>query len=88
MGAESKITAKGQTTIPVEVREFLRLEAGDRIGYEIVDGKVTIVPKNRSALEFAGVLHAPDRAPVSVKDMNRAIGSSISQRHGRSRDRD
>jgi antitoxin PrlF len=68
MGAESKITAKGQTTIPIEVREFLGLEAGDRIGYEIVDGKVTIVPKNRSALEFAGILHAPDRWPVSTLD--------------------
>jgi antitoxin PrlF len=77
-----KITAKGQTTIPIEVREFLGLEAGDRIGYEIVDGKVTIVPKNRSALEFAGILHAPDRLPVSVEDMNRAMRLITPEKRG------
>ncbi|KJS15828.1 MAG: type II toxin-antitoxin system PrlF family antitoxin [Hoeflea sp.] len=87
MGIESKITTKGQTTIPIEVREYLKLGAGDRIGYEFVDGKVVLVPKNRSALEFAGVLFDPDRAPVSVEAMNEAIGEAISDRYERSRDR-
>ncbi len=59
MGVESKITTKGQTTIPIEVREYLKVGAGDRIGYEFVDGKVVLVPKNRSALDFAGVLFEP-----------------------------
>ncbi|MBU4530774.1 MAG: type II toxin-antitoxin system PrlF family antitoxin [Hoeflea sp.] len=87
MGIESKITTKGQTTIPIEVREYLKLGAGDRIGYEFVDGKVVLVPKNRSALEFAGVLFDPDRAPVSIEAMNESIGEAISDRYERSRDR-
>ncbi|KGF68398.1 regulator [Hoeflea sp. BAL378] len=87
MGLESKITTKGQTTIPIEVREYLKLSAGDRIGYEFVDGKVVLVPKNRSALEFAGVFFDPDRTPVSVEAMNEAIGEAISERYERSRDR-
>lgn len=88
MGAESKITSKGQTTIPLEVREYLKVGAGDRIGYEFVDGKVVLVPKNRSALEFAGALFEPGRKPVSVEDMNAAIGEAVSERYGRSHDRD
>jgi antitoxin PrlF len=80
MGVESKITTKGQTTIPIEVREYLKVGAGDRIGYEFVDGKVVLVPKNRSALDFAGVLFEPDREPVSVEAMNEAIGESVSDR--------
>ena len=87
MGLESKITTKGQTTIPIEVREYLKLSAGDRIGYEFVEGKVVLVPKNRSALEFAGVFFDPDRPTVSVEAMNDAIGEAISERYERSRDR-
>ncbi|WP_417408355.1 AbrB/MazE/SpoVT family DNA-binding domain-containing protein [Hoeflea sp.] len=88
MGIESKLTTKGQTTIPLEVREFLKVGAGDRLGYEFVDGKVMLVPKNRSALDFAGALHVPDRAPVSVESMNEALDEGIAERFGRARDRD
>ncbi|WP_340160299.1 type II toxin-antitoxin system PrlF family antitoxin [uncultured Hoeflea sp.] len=88
MGIESKLTTKGQTTIPQEVREFLKVGAGDRLGYEFVDGKVVLVPKNRSALDFAGVLHAPERKPVSVEAMNEALDEAVLERFERSRDRD
>ena len=88
MGVESKITTKGQTTIPIEVREYLKIGAGDRIGYEFVDGKVILVPKNRSALDYAGALFAPEREPVSVEAMNETIGDAISERYGRSHGRD
>lgn len=88
MGVESKITAKGQTTIPMEVREYLKVGVGDRIGYEFIDGKVVLVPKNRSALDFAGVLFEPDRVPVSVETMNEAIGEAVADRYARSHDRD
>ena len=88
MGIESKLTTKGQTTIPQEVREFLKVGAGDRLGYEFVDGKVVLVPKNRSALDFAGVLHEPDRAAVSIETMNEALDEAVLDRFERSRDRD
>ena len=88
MGIESKLTTKGQTTIPLEVREFLKVGAGDRLGYEFVDGKVVLVPKNRSALDFAGVLHEPDRKPVPVESMNEALDEAVSERFERSRARD
>ena len=38
----SVLTSKGQTTIPKEVREFLGLEAGDRIIYVIEGGEVKL----------------------------------------------
>ena len=88
MGVESKITTKGQTTIPAEVREYLKVGAGDRIGYEFVDGKVVLVPKNKSALDYAGTLHVPGREPVSVETMNKALDENIAERFERSRDRD
>jgi AbrB family looped-hinge helix DNA binding protein len=38
----TKLTSKFQTTIPLEVRKFLKLEAGDSISFEIEDDKVVI----------------------------------------------
>lgn len=37
MGALAKITAKGQTTIPLAVRSALRVSAGDTIFWEVLD---------------------------------------------------
>jgi antitoxin PrlF len=38
----SRLTIKGQATIPVEVRRALRLQAGDRVAFELKNGKVTV----------------------------------------------
>jgi antitoxin PrlF len=37
--ATSKISSKGQTTLPKEIREALHIDAGDLIQYE-VDGNI------------------------------------------------
>jgi antitoxin PrlF len=87
MGSVSKITSKGQTTIPLEVRDYLQLSAGDRIRYEFLDGKVVIIPQNRSALSLAGILYDPSRKPVSIEDMEDAIGEGIVEDYERSLDR-
>jgi antitoxin PrlF len=42
MQVTSKLTAKGQTTIPREVRERLSLKPGDLISYQIEDGAVRL----------------------------------------------
>ena len=39
---DSKITAKGQTTLPRAVREALAVEAGDQLRYIVQDGEVRI----------------------------------------------
>jgi antitoxin PrlF len=51
MSAIGKITSKGQTTLPIEVRAALGVSAGDRIEYVTeVDGRI-IVRKVKSGLE-------------------------------------
>jgi AbrB family looped-hinge helix DNA binding protein len=87
MGAESKVTSKGQTTIPVEVRQALGIHAGDIVRYQIDGGEVKLI-KKRSALEFAGVLHDPARLTLDIEDMNMAVGEAIENRYERSLDRD
>lgn len=38
----SRISAKGQVTIPKEIREVLKLEPGDMVAYELRNGMVTL----------------------------------------------
>lgn len=38
----SKLSSKGQVTIPKEIREELDLGAGDLVVYEVQDGVVTV----------------------------------------------
>jgi bifunctional DNA-binding transcriptional regulator/antitoxin component of YhaV-PrlF toxin-antitoxin module len=43
MAAVSKITAKGQTTVPQEVRQALKSKPGDLIAWEIeANGRVAV----------------------------------------------
>jgi antitoxin PrlF len=43
----TKITSKGQTTVPKSVRQALGVECGDSLEYWIEDGRVTVVnPKS------------------------------------------
>jgi antitoxin PrlF len=57
------LTSKGQVTIPVDVRNQLGLQSGDR--YEVY-------PATRSLASLKGIVKKPAK-PVSIEDMNRAI---------------
>ena len=68
--AESTITAKGQTTVPAEVRQQIQAAPGTRLVWSIApDGTVVVRPKTKSILELAGVLKAPKGKRVSVASM-------------------
>ncbi len=80
MTAHSKITAKGQTTIPVAVRKALKLKAGDRIDYIVRDGRVELVARNRRAVDLAGILgKPPDGRTVTIEEMDEAIGEFVAE---------
>jgi AbrB family looped-hinge helix DNA binding protein len=74
---DSTLTSKGQTTIPVEVREALDLKPGDKIRYIVNGGKVYLRVKNKRAIDLAGKFYDPNRAPITVEEMNRGIGDAI-----------
>jgi antitoxin PrlF len=68
------ITAKGQITIPVEIRQALGLDAGDRIAFEeIAPGKYSFVPVQRRSVSVLKGMFGPAKRTVSIEDMNAAI---------------
>ena len=73
---ESKLAADGRTTLPKAVRDALELQPGDRLRYFILDGEVRIRAV-RPIQRLYGVLEY-DGPPVSLDDMERAIGEAAS----------
>jgi antitoxin PrlF len=68
------ITSKGQITIPVQVRNALGVDAGDRLEFvELEKGKFAIVPATRSIRELEGRFYDKRRKPVTIEEMNAAI---------------
>lgn len=69
--SESTITAKGQTTVPRQVREQLGAGPGTRLVWHVMpDGSLIVRAKTLSILDLAGTLKAPKGKRVSIEDMN------------------
>ena len=68
---ESTVTAKGQTTVPLQVRDRIGAAPGTRLVWHVMpDGALIVRAKNKSVLDLAGSLKAPKRKRVAVEDMN------------------
>ena len=69
--SESTITAKGQTTVPQQVREALGAQAGAKLAWHVLsDGTVIVRAKTRSILDLAGSLKPRKGAkPVPIERM-------------------
>ncbi|MEO8751751.1 MAG: type II toxin-antitoxin system PrlF family antitoxin [Casimicrobiaceae bacterium] len=68
------ITSKGQTTIPKQVREHLKLNPGDKLDFVIESGgRVVIRPAKLDVRELKGLLKRSAGKALSIEDMNDAI---------------
>ena len=64
------ITSKGQTTIPKDIRDCLGLQPKDQIQFTLISDETVILRvKKRSIKELYGLLHDPDRKPLSMEEM-------------------
>lgn len=68
---DSKITTKGQTTLPKAVREALAVEAGDHVRYIIQDGEVRIRAVRPIGRLFGMLKNAGPAVPL--EEMEQAI---------------
>ncbi|MBT9369362.1 type II toxin-antitoxin system PrlF family antitoxin [Rhizobium sp. CSW-27] len=71
------MTSKGQTTVPAEIRELLRLKPGDRIRYVVRNGEVTLKAKNKRLVDLAGILHRPGMPTMTIENMNEIIADAV-----------
>jgi len=67
----SRVTPKGQVTIPVEIRERLGISPGDLIGFKRKDHTVELVKRKANIEESFGVVKAT--TGVSLNEIENAI---------------
>lgn len=68
------ITAKGQITIPAEIREALKLDAGDRIVFEeVAPGCYAFKPAQKVDVKVLKGMFGKPKKVVSIGEMNAII---------------
>jgi AbrB family looped-hinge helix DNA binding protein len=83
MATVSRVTSKGQVTIPRAVREELQLETGDQVEWQVnPDGRVALRKLEGQLRELVGLLGRPDRR-VSVAEMDQGIRRHLRRKHAR-----
>ena len=80
-----KLTSKGQTTVPKEVRDFLGLEEGTQMEWTLDDnGSATVKPRKLRAVDLLGILGPPPNGKhLSIEEMNAGVGEAVSKRFQR-----
>jgi AbrB family looped-hinge helix DNA binding protein len=68
----SKITSKGQVTIPYNIRAKLHLLEGSKLEFIIQNNAILLVPINNKLADLQGILPKP-KQPLSVEQMNDII---------------
>jgi antitoxin PrlF len=79
----SKVTSKGQVTIPKKIRELLNVAAFGKIVFSLLEnGKVLVTNEQNSAKALFGMLkHRKPSTPVSVEEMKSAVRERRSKRN-------
>lgn len=68
--SESKVTARGQTTIPAEIRAAINAKPGTRLVWsQAPDGTLLVRAKTQSILNMAGALRGEKPGRLRLKDM-------------------
>ncbi len=74
------MTSKGQITVPKEVRDDLRLEAGSQVMFvKLPDGQYRIVARTGSIRDLAGILDYPGMPHVTIEEMNDAVAEAAAE---------
>ena len=80
----SKLTSKGQVTIPSEVREHLAVETGDSIEFVVLEnGTVVVRPAYIDIMDLAACLSGTKRKRLSIAQMQKVIQVRAAKSHAR-----
>jgi bifunctional DNA-binding transcriptional regulator/antitoxin component of YhaV-PrlF toxin-antitoxin module len=80
MKKTSTLSAKGQTTVPREIREYLQLGPRQRIAFFVEEGKVVIRPEGRPMSEIVGSLRSKAKMPTK-KQIRKIMSDAAIRRY-------
>ncbi|KLR57836.1 AbrB family transcriptional regulator [Diaphorobacter sp. J5-51] len=68
--AESTITAKGQTTVPAEIRQAIGGVPGTRLVWHVLaGGRLSVRVKNKTAADVKGIVKVPKGQRLDIEEM-------------------
>lgn len=76
----STLTAKGQTTVPREIREYLQLGPRQRIAFVVEEGKVVLRPEGRPMSAIVGSLRSKAKMP-SKRQVRKGMADAAIRRY-------
>lgn len=79
--AISKVTSKGQITIPEEIRRQYRLQAGEQVEWEVTDRGTVELRKAGGSLESLTHILPPPKRALTLEEMDRAVGEHLARQH-------
>lgn len=77
----SKVTSKGQTTIPGKIRKALRIKSGDKLEY-VVEGDHATIRVHLGTRSLKGVLASKKGKGMSFAQIRDAAAKAIGGREG------
>jgi AbrB family looped-hinge helix DNA binding protein len=76
------VTDKGQVTVPKEIRDRTGIAPGSKLDFEVQeDGTLRVRVLTRGAASLFGLVRRPDRAPLSIEDMDQGIAAAVAARN-------
>lgn len=78
----STITAKGQTTLPKAMRDYLGVRPHDRLCYTPLNGQVILTPLKGDLRGLKGAFKLPawERRPLDFKKLRKAFEGAAAER--------
>jgi AbrB family looped-hinge helix DNA binding protein len=70
---EVEVNAKGQATIPKEVRSRVGLSGGSKVQLTVEDGRIVMRPCRTSIRDSLGAFHRKGRKAATMADIDAAI---------------
>jgi len=75
----SRVTSKGQTTIPKEIRRQLGIKTGDRVAFLLRDDGVLLRPVKGTLLDLRGSIK-PRKRPEDLDEVRRVGKEGLAEK--------
>ena len=74
------ITAKGQVTVPLEIRERLNLKPGDKVIYQDMEEGILLKPAKRNMLTDFGFLKGKQKSKKDLDLIRKLVRAEMAKR--------
>jgi bifunctional DNA-binding transcriptional regulator/antitoxin component of YhaV-PrlF toxin-antitoxin module len=75
----SRVTVKGQTTIPLQIRKFLGISPHDLVSFNISGGKVFLNTEKKTVLDFKAAFKT-EKTPVDYETVREKVKLKVAEK--------